>query len=52
MPLSPAKVKGTTHGNILADVKAEALVDVQANTIAVAETETLTNTLSNVESEN
>ena len=28
-------MKATTHGNILADVKAEALVDVQANTIAV-----------------
>lgn len=42
----------TTHGNILADVKAEALVDVQTNTIAVVKAETLTNTLTNVESEN
>ena len=45
-------MKATTHGNILADVKAEALLDVQANTIAVVKTETLTNTLSNVESVN
>lgn len=45
-------MKATTHGNIIADVKAEELVDVQANTIAVVETETTTNTLTNVESEN
>lgn len=45
-------MKATTDGNIIADVKAEELVDVQANTIAVVETETITNTLTNVESEN
>ena len=51
MPLSPAKVKATTHANILDDVKAEALVDVQANTIAVVEAETCSNKLTNIESE-
>ena len=51
MPLSPAKVKATTHANILGHVKAEALVDVQANTIAVVEAETCSNKLTNFESE-
>lgn len=51
MPLSPAKVKATTEGNILGNAEAEAPVDVQANTIAVVDPETLSDTLSNVESE-
>ena len=51
MPLSPVKVKATTHGNILRDVEAEAPVDVQANTIVVVEAETLSDTLTNVETE-
>ena len=50
MPLSPAKVKTTTDGNILGQNEAEAAVDVQANTIAVVEAETFNDTLTNVES--
>ena len=50
MPLSPARVKTTTDGNILGHVEAEAPLDVQANTIAVVEAETLNDTLTNVES--
>ena len=51
MPPSPAMVKVTTDGNILGHNEAEAPVDVQANTIAVVETKTLNDTLTNVESE-
>ena len=50
MPPCPARVKARTDGNILGQNEAEAVVDVQANTIAVVEAETLNDTLTNVES--
>ena len=44
-------MKATTEGKILGNVEAEAPVNVQANTTAVVEAETLTDTISNVDSE-